>query len=87
MQPPPFQGQMKKYTAIGLLGLYMVKEASDAFVATTNILTIETTAVTKPVSHLESQQYTQPCILNDSLSMLRKSEVDSIRQNGLNSCS
>lgn len=47
-----------------------VQEASGAFLVTTSIMTLEIRAVIRAFLWLESHDYTQSCMLSDSVSVI-----------------
>lgn len=61
-----------------------VKEASDAFTATTRSLTTEIIAVTKALRWVKSRNYMQAGIMSDS-NILKKIQAGSLRQQQLES--
>jgi ribonuclease HI len=62
-----------------------VYEDSGAFHHITDSITLEVIAITKTLSLCETHAYTNVCILNDSMSMLRKIEACWKRQKWLES--
>ena len=57
-----------------------VQESSGAYSMTTSSMTMEVMAGTQTFIWLESQNYTNVCVLSDSMSMIRKVDAGSIRR-------
>jgi ribonuclease HI len=57
------------------VGGQTVHEDSGAFRHTTSSMTMEVIAVNKALSWLETQAFTNECVISDSMSMLRKIEA------------
>lgn len=55
-------------------------EDSGAYTSTTSSLTMETTAVTRAIAWLQTQNFSGACILSDSMCMLRKIQNGQLRR-------